>query len=518
MGQKQLDLPTLENWLWEAACAIRGPVDAPKFKDYILPLVFLKRLSDVFDDEINALALEFGGRINVLELVDQDHKLVRFYIPEIARWSQIRVRSTGLGQYLTEAVRAVARENPRLAGVIDLVDFNATAAGQRIIPDEYLAKLVEILSRYRLGLHDVEPDILGRAYEYLLRKFAEGQGQSAGEFYTPREVAILMARLLEPEPGMTVYDPCCGSGGLLIKCHLRLLETHGVVENGRRKLPPHVAPLKLYGQEINPTTFAIAKMNAFIHDMEAEIALGDTMRKPAFTSPQGSLRTFDLVVANPMWNQDFPVEVYEHDPYDRFRYGIPPASSADWGWLQHMLASLNERGRMAVVIDTGAVSRGSGNQGSNRERDIRKQFVENDLIEAVVLLPENLFYNTTAPGVVIVINRRKRHPGEILLINASKLFLKGRPKNFLGEEHIEKIARVYHEWRAEEGLSAIITKEEAARNDYNLSPSRYVSTGEKEEVLPLEEAVILLREAMEERAQTEEQLKKVLKELGISIS
>jgi type I restriction enzyme M protein len=517
MGQKQLDLPTLENWLWEAACAIRGPVDAPKFKDYILPLVFLKRLSDVFDDEINALALEFGGRINVLELVDQDHKLVRFYIPEIARWSQIRVRSTGLGQYLTEAVRAVARENPRLAGVIDLVDFNATAAGQRIIPDEYLAKLVEILSRYRLGLHDVEPDILGRAYEYLLRKFAEGQGQSAGEFYTPREVAILMARLLEPEPGMTVYDPCCGSGGLLIKCHLRLLETHGVVENGRRKLPLHVAPLKLYGQEINPTTFAIAKMNAFIHDMEAEIALGDTMRKPAFTSPQGSLRTFDLVVANPMWNQDFPVEVYEHDPYDRFRYGIPPASSADWGWLQHMLASLNERGRMAVVIDTGAVSRGSGNQGSNRERDIRKQFVENDLIEAVVLLPENLFYNTTAPGVVIVINRRKRHPGEILLINASKLFLKGRPKNFLGEEHIEKIARVYHEWRAEEGLSAIITKEEAARNDYNLSPSRYVSTGEKEEVLPIEEAVILLREAMEERAQTEEQLKKLLKELGISI-
>jgi type I restriction enzyme M protein len=518
MGQKQLDLPTLENWLWEAACAIRGPVDAPKFKDYILPLVFLKRLSDVFDDEINALALEFGGRINVLELVDQDHKLVRFYIPEIARWSQIRVRSTGLGQYLTEAVRAVARENPRLAGVIDLVDFNATAAGQRIVPDEYLAKLVEILSRYRLGLHDVEPDILGRAYEYLLRKFAEGQGQSAGEFYTPREVAILMARLLEPEPGMTVYDPCCGSGGLLIKCHLRLLETHGVVENGRHKLPPHVAPLKLYGQEINPTTFAIAKMNAFIHDMEAEIALGDTMRKPAFTSPQGSLRTFDLVVANPMWNQDFPVEVYEHDPYDRFRYGIPPASSADWGWLQHMLASLNERGRMAVVIDTGAVSRGSGNQGSNRERDIRKQFVENDLIEAVVLLPENLFYNTTAPGVVIVINRRKRHPGEILLINASKLFLKGRPKNFLGEEHIEKVARVYHEWRAEEGLSAIITKEEAARNDYNLSPSRYVSTGEKEEVLPIEEAVILLREAMEERAQTEEQLKKVLKELGISIS
>ncbi|MFN3347297.1 MAG: N-6 DNA methylase, partial [Candidatus Bipolaricaulaceae bacterium] len=234
---------------------------------------------------------ELGGRANALRLVDADHQLVRFYIPEIARWNTIRAKTTGLGQHLTEAVRAVARENPRLSGVIDLVDFNATAAGQRIVPDEYLARLVDVLSRHRLGLNDVEPDVLGRAYEYLLRKFAEGQGQSAGEFYTPREVAILMARLLEPEPGMTVYDPCCGSGGLLIKCHLRLLERYGVWENGRRKLPSHIAPLRLYGQEINPATFAMAKMNAFIHDMEAEIALGDTMRKPAFTEASGRLRT-----------------------------------------------------------------------------------------------------------------------------------------------------------------------------------------------------------------------------------
>ncbi|MEM3433968.1 MAG: class I SAM-dependent DNA methyltransferase [Candidatus Methanomethyliaceae archaeon] len=515
MNQAKLDLPTLETWLWEAACAIRGPVDAPKFKDYILPLLFLKRLSDVFEDEVAHLAEELGGRANALRLVDEDHQLVRFYIPEIARWNTIRTKTTGLGQHLTEAVRAVARENPRLAGVIDLVDFNATAAGQRIVPDEYLAQLVEVLSRHRLGLNDVEPDILGRAYEYLLRKFAEGQGQSAGEFYTPREVAILMARLLEPEPGMTVYDPCCGSGGLLIKCHLRLLERYGVWENGRRKLPNDVAPLRLFGQEINPATFAMAKMNAFIHDMEAEIALGDTMRKPAFTQADGRLRTFDLVVANPMWNQDFPQEVYEHDPYERFRYGIPPSSSADWGWIQHMLASLNERGRMAVVIDTGAVSRGSGNQGSNRERDIRKAFVEHDLIEAVILLPENLFYNTTAPGVIIVINRRKWHPGEILLINASKMFAKGRPKNFLAEEHIERIAQVYHDWRAEEGLSAVITKEEAARNDYNLSPSRYVATGEKEEVLPLEEAMVLLREAEEERSAADKALREALKILGL---
>jgi type I restriction enzyme M protein len=412
-------------------------------------------------------------------------------------------------------MRAVARENPKLHGVIDVVDFNATAAGQRIIDDPPLAELIQVLSKYRLGLNDVEPDILGRAYEYLLRKFAEGQGQSAGEFYTPREVAVLMARILEPEPGMTVYDPCCGSGGLLIKCHLRLLETHGEIQNGHRRLPTHVAPLKLYGQEINATTFAMARMNAFIHEMEAEIAVGDTMRRPAFTHNDGSLMQFNLVTANPMWNQRFSTEVYEHDPYSRFMFGIPPSSSADWGWIQHMYASLTERGRMAVVLDTGAVSRGSGNQGSNRERDIRKAFIERDQVECVILLPENLFYNTTAPGIILVINKAKRHPGEILLINASKLFNKGRPKNYLAEEHVEHIVSIYQNWTAEEGLSVIITNEEAARNDYNLSPSRYVAQNGEEEVLPLEEALVRLQEAEEERAAADRELEEVLKALGI---
>ncbi|GAB4480686.1 MAG: hypothetical protein Kow0088_22410 [Anaerolineales bacterium] len=395
-----LDITTLETWLWDAACVIRGPVDAPKFKDYILPLVFLKRLSDVFEDELERLAEAYGKRELAIQIVEQERQrgtiadgkgTVRFYIPEAARWQSIRQCTTALGQYLTDAVRAVARENPRLQGVIDVVDFNATTAGQRIVADDYLARLVDVLSRYRLGLTDVEPDILGRAYEYLLRKFAEGQGQSAGEFYTPREVAVLMARILELEPGMTVYDPACGSGGLLIKCHLRLLETHGVRENGHLRLPAQYAPLRLYGQEINPSTFAMARMNAVIHDMEADIRLGDTMHNPAFRHASGRLMRFDLVTANPMWNQKFSTEVYENDLYERFRFGIPPSSSADWGWLQHMLASLNEGGRMAVVLDTGAVSRGSGNQGSNRERDIRKAFVEADLIEAVLLLPENLF-------------------------------------------------------------------------------------------------------------------------------
>jgi len=288
------NLSTLENWLWDAACVIRGPLDAPKYKDYILPLIFLKRLSDVFDDEIKELTEDAGSEKEAWEWVEEDHELVRFYIPQEARWENIARKTTGIGEYLTDAVRAVARENPELQGVIDLRDFNETAAGQRIISDEHLTALVQVLSRHRLGLKDVEADILGRAYEYLLRKFAEGQGQSAGEFYTPREVTWLMAYFLDPQPGDEIYDPACGSGGLLIKSHLVFQETHGK--------DPQIEPVQVFGQEINYATYAMAKMNAFLHDMEADIALGDTMSRPAFTKPDGSLRRFKKVTANPMWN------------------------------------------------------------------------------------------------------------------------------------------------------------------------------------------------------------------------
>lgn len=516
---RTLDVSALETWLWDAACVLRGATDAPKYKDYILPLIFLKRLSDVFDDEVSGLSEEFGSEANALKLVEQDHKLVRFYLPEDSRWQKIAVRSAaGLGEFLTDAVRGASRENPKLAGVVDVTDFNATTAGQRIIDDDRLHALVQKLNEYRLGINDVEPDILGRAYEYLLRKFAEGSGQSAGEFYTPREVGVLMARILDPEPGQTVYDPCCGSGGLLIKAHLRLVEKKGEKKNGSRRLPASVAPLKLYGQEYYGGTFAMARMNAFIHDMEAEIALGDTMTGPAFTEADGGLRAFDMVTANPMWNQKFTASTYENDAYDRFTRGIPPMSSADWGWIQHMFKSLGDAGKMAVVLDTGAVARGSGNQGANKERDIRKKFVDDDLVEAVYLLPENMFYNTTAPGIVLVVNKNKKHPGEILLVNATAQFSKGRPKNFMEDSHVEAAADAYLKWEAVEVLSAIITTDEAVRNDYNLSPSRYISTGAETEVLPLDEAVLLLRQAEEERAEADTRLNEILNQIGFSNS
>ncbi len=505
---KRMDISTLENWLWDAACSIRGPIDAPKFKDYILPLLFYKRLCDVYEDEIRKLSKEFENEKFAKEIIKSDRKLIRFYIPDEYTWREIRKITTNLGEKLTEALKGIAKENPKFQGVIDIVDFNATAAGQRIISDDTLARLMEILNGHRLGLKDVEPDILGRAYEYLLRKFAEGSGQSAGEFYTPREVGILMTRILDAEEGDEVYDPACGSGGLLIKEQLWLKE----------KMKEIKRPLKLYGQEINSFTYAMAKMNAFIHDMDADVRVGDTIRNPRFVDG-GKLKQFDKVTANPMWNQKFPQDVFENDAYNRFLYGIPPSnSSSDWGWIQHMFASLNAKGKLVVVIDTGVVSRGSGNAGSNREKEIRKRFVDTDYIEAVILIPENLFYNAGGAGNIIVINKDKPHEGEILLINASKEFAKGRPKNYLTGENIKRIEDVYKNWEEVEGFSKIITNDEAARNDYNLSPSRYVVTGEKEVYLPVDEVLVELEQVEEERKVIDKELDEILEEIGFGRS
>ncbi len=343
---------SLESWIWDAACSIRGAKDAPKYKDYILPLIFTKRLCDVFDDELNRIAAEVGSRKKAFQLARADHKLVRFYLPlmpddpEQPVWSVIRKLSDRIGEGVTTRMRAIARENPLLQGIIDRVDFNATTHGQRDLDDDRLSNLIEAVSTKRLGLEDVEGDIIGKSYEYLIRKFAEGSGQSAGEFYSPGEVGEIMARVLDPEPGMEAYDPTCGSVGLLIKLELAMKVK---MKASRRT---DYAPLKLFGQEYIPETWAMANMNMIIHDMEGQIEIGDTFKNPKFRNRQGKLRTFDRVVANPMWNQDWFTEAdYDNDELDRFPAGagFPGKSSADWGWVQHILASLNDKGRAAVA-------------------------------------------------------------------------------------------------------------------------------------------------------------------------
>ena len=507
---------SLESWIWDAACSIRGAKDAAKFKEFILPLIFAKRLCDVFDDELNRIAKEVGSRAKAFKLVKHDKKLVRFYLPlepknsDDTVWSVIRTLSDKIGEQLTTHLRAIADANPLLKGIIDRIDFNATTHGQRDIDDDRLSNLIEEISAKRLGLADVEPDIIGRSYEYLIRKFAEGSGQSAGEFYTPREVGFVIARIMDPEPGVDIYDPCCGSAGLLIKCRLVL------DEKLRAAKKRNAAPIKLYGQESEPGTWAMANMNMIIHDMEGEIQIGDTFRKPKFRQAN-RLQTFDRVVANPMWNQtEFKEKDYDADELDRFPKGAGyPGSKADWGWLQHILASLKATGRAAVVLDTGAASRGSGNANSNKEKDVRRWFVEQDLIEGVIYLPENLFYNTSAPGIIIVLNKAKSNErqGKLLLLNASREFVKGDPKNYLPEDSIARIADTFAAWQEVDKYSHIVTREEIAKNDFNISPSRYIHTGDADEYRPVPEIVEELDELEQEAQITNLRLKKILEQL-----
>lgn len=394
----------LENWLDGIVNVLRAPLGTVECRNYILPLVFLKSVSDVFGD---------------------------------GRWDSIKKQNGNLGEYLNNALREIAREHPELEEALSRVDF-------RVIDEYRLRKVIDMLNQRRLGFCDVEPDIMGRVYEFLLRETSGGSWRSLGEFYTPEEVADLLVRLLDPEPGMEVYDPCCGSGRLLIKCYLYFKEKYGHAD---------VPPLHFYGQEASHTAYAIAKMNMIIHGIQnAHIRFGDTLQDPAFKEEDGSLKKFDLVIANPPWNQKgYTEEFYRFDPYRRFEFGVPPKESADWGWLQHMYASLKDNGRMAVVLDEGSVSR-----NGIREKEIRKRFVEDNLISAVILLPENLFYNTTAPGVIIVIDKDKKTKGEILMINASQFYQKEGRKNRLTQEGIEKIVEVYREWKEEK--SNVITK------------------------------------------------------------
>ncbi|MBZ0205709.1 MAG: type I restriction-modification system subunit M [Flavobacteriales bacterium] len=521
---------SLETWIWDAACSIRGAKDAPKYKDYILPLIFTKRLCDVFDDELDRIAAEVGSREKAFRLVKADKKLVRFYLPLVLAdpdapvWSVVRKLSDKIGEQLTTHLREVAKANPLLQGIIDRVDFNATTHGQRDLADDRLSNLIEAISTKRLGLKDVEADIIGKSYEYLIRKFAEGGGQSAGEFYTPGEVGEIMARVLECEPGMEIYDPCCGSGGLLIKCELALDER--MKEGGPPGPPPHAggpggppsyAPLQLYGQEYVAETWAMANMNMIIHDMQGQIEIGDTFKNPKFRE-RGRLKTFDRVVANPMWNQDWFTEAdYANDELDRFPTGagFPGKASADWGWAQHIHASLKPTGRAAVVLDTGAASRGSGNDGNSKEREVRKYFVDNDLVESVLYLPDNLFYNTTAPGIVLFLRKAKpkARQGKVLLVNASQLFEKGKPKNFLGPEHIDDIASVIYGWKEVEKLSCIMPLAELVKNDYNLSPSRFIHTGDAATYRPITQIVQELEAIETEARATDAEMKKILKSI-----
>lgn len=503
-----VDTKMLENWLKSAADLLRGSSDG---LGYIITLLFYKRLCDVFDDEISEIKAEIQN-LDEREFrkIVKEAQLTRFFIPKEAIFQEVRKTTVNLGERLDSALITIARENPTLQGVIDVVRFNEARydAGRgeriRLIDDDKLSKLLEIFNRHSIGLDEADSDVIGQSYEYLIRLYASGKGKTAGEFYTPKEVALLMAYCLDPKEGEEIFDPACGSGGLLIKNQLVLKEKTGG-KIGR--------PIRLIGQERDHLTYALAKINMFIHNIdESDIRLGDTLTNPAFLE-NGQLKKFDIVVANPMWNQDgYDENFYDSDKYDRFLYGYPPKSTADWGWVQNMFASLNESGRMAVVLDTGAVARGSG-ENRNREKEIRRKFIEQDFIETVLLLPENLFYNTGAPGIIMFLRKQKpeKRRGKILLINASREFQKGKPKNFLGDENIKKIVDVYKNFKEVDGFSKIITQKGAADADFNLSPSRFVSIVDEETHRPIGEIKKDLKKTESEREKIEKKVEGILR-------
>jgi len=398
-----------------------------------------------------------------------------------------------VGAKLNEVLAEIAKANPPLDGVINRIDFNNPVE----LPVDRLVRLVEHFSQKTLGNEDVSPDMLGDGYEYLLKMFNEEAPQRAGEFYTPREVVRVLVEVLKPEESLEVYDPCCGSGGMLIESYYHL------VRAGKEP-----KKLFLFGQEINPDTWTMAKMNVNLHGLEAEIHQGDTFADPKFLEG-GALKPFDLVIANPMWNQKGYKSLMENDRFGRFQYGIATKSSADWGWIQHMLASLKPSGRMGIVLDQGALLRGGA------EGRIRRKVVEADLIECVVALPEKLFYNTTAPGCLIFLNKRKppEKRGKALFIYAAETFEKLRNMNRLRDDDINGIVKAHETFGDSPKYARIVGLDELKENDYNLSVTRYVDIFEEPEPIDVAQVLKELKELEKERQVTEENLKEHLKEL-----
>lgn len=491
----QLTRSNLEGLLKAAADLIRTRVDYT----FILVLLFYKRISDKWQMEFHNTYQKVLKKGLTPEEAEKEAKNAIYHdfdIPEEFLWENIRKNPARLPENFSKAMKTLAEKNPGLKDVFENVDFVQFTSNRENA--EVLRQLVELFSAQ--SLHNVSPDILGDAYEWILRYFAP-QKAKEGEVYTPKEVIHLIVKLLEPQPGESVYDPACGSGGMLISSYKHIEKSLGKNQADR---------IFLFGQEYNHRTLALAKMNLYIHDIRnGQLALGDTLLYPKFKEGE-KLKKFDVVIANPPWNQDgYTEETLKKGEFwrERFPFGFPQKQSADWAWIEHMLASAkDDTGRVGVVIDNGCLFRGG------KEKSIRTSIIKSDLIEVVILLPEKLFYNTGAPGAIIVLNKNKPNSRKrkILFINASHEYEKHpdvRKLNRLGAEHIEKIVKTYKEFKDYEGFSKVVEIEKIKENDYNLNVTLYVFP--EEEV----EEIDVVREWME-LGKIDEELQKIEGEIG----
>jgi type I restriction enzyme M protein len=483
--------------LWEAANILRGPVDAADFKTYVFPLLFFKRISDVFDEEYVAALAESAG--------DEEYALFpqnyRFQIPRGCHWSDVRVVTTNVGQALQKAMRGIERANPEtLYGIFG----DAAWSNKDRLPDSLLRDLIEHFSRITLGNSVAQADVLGQSYEYLIKKFADLTNKKAGEFYTPRSVVRLMVNILDPKEGESIYDPACGTGGMLLEAvhHVRFNRGDDRTLWG-----------KLFAQEKNLTTSAIARMNLFLHGAsDFQVVRGDTLRQPAFFAGD-NLATFDCVIANPPFSlEKWGEEVWASDPYGRKFAGMPPGKSGDYAWVQHMIKSMAPgRGRMAVVLPHGALFR------MGKEGQIRQKILQMDLIEAVIGLGPNLFYGTSLAACILVVCQRKKkeRKKKVLIVDASREFKTGKAQNELLPEHVERIYGWYRGYHDVDGLARVVTLDEITGNDCTLNIPRYVEAKGVQEVLPVEEAMKLSREKAIAAFAGEERLIELLRKEGL---
>lgn len=492
-----LDISTLSGYLWEAANILRGPVDAADFKTYIFPLLFFKRISDVYDEELSAALEESGGDLEFAQF-PENH---RFQVPEGCHWKDVRAKSTNIGYALQKTMRCIEQANP---GSLHGIFGDAQWTNKDRLSDALLKDLIEHFSRLSLGNENCKADILGQSYEYLIKKFADLTNKKAGEFYTPREIVALMVKILAPQAGETIYDPACGTGGMLLEA-LHYVKEHG----GDEKLMLG----KLYGQEKNLTTSSIARMNLFLHGAEDfYVERGDTLRQPAFYAGN-SLAVFDCVIANPPFSlEKWGEEIWINDPYGRNFAGLPPAKTGDFAWVQHMIKSMAPKtGRMAVVLPHGVLFRMS------KEGEIRRKLLEMDILEAVIGLGPNLFYGTGLAACILVFrdSKPKEHRQKVLFIDASREFKPGRAQSELLPENVENIYKWYKNYKDVEGVCRIAKLDEIRENNFNLNITRYVEPMVKEETMTVEHAITTLKESLEAAYAAEDRLKELLKQAGV---
>lgn len=487
-------LSQLEAHLWESANILRGPVDAADFKTYIFPLFFFKRICDVYDEEFAAAMEESNGDSDYASF-PENH---RFQIPEGCHWHKVRLKTGNVGAALQFAFHEIEKANPRsLYGIFG----DAQWTNKDRLSDDLLRNLIEHFSELRLSNETIESDVLGQAYEYLIKKFADQTNKKAGEFYTPRSIVRLMIEMLDPQAGDTIYDPACGTGGLLLESVNHVRRINGDVKSLRRKL---------FGQEKNLTTSGIARINLFMHGIEDfEVVRGDTLRSPAFFEGD-RLATFDCVIANPPFSlEHWGEEIWVNDSFGRNFAGVPPRKSGDFAWVQHMIKSLAApSGRMAIVLPHGALFR------AGAEGNIRKKILKSDVLEAVIGIGPNLFYGTGLSASILVGRRKKlaERENRILFIDASKLFKRGRNQNTLEAEHIDRILQLYQNYESVEGLAKAVSLDEIERNDWNLNIPRYVESVTEANNVSVNDALISLKNSLVQAYAAEDRLKNLLAE------